>query len=111
MVRKKKWVAWKKSLINLTNTRKEYHLKLNAAAFREVENVPMFAKALIEAVMALNLNGQREERQLFRHLRKIVAKYTENVLSTSVADSLKLDGDVKRSAERRLGHQFVEFID
>lgn len=47
--------------------------------------------------MALKKNGQRTVRQPVSHLQVIVAKYSKNIQSTSVADSLKLDVEATKS--------------
>lgn len=93
-------VYWEKSSENLTNPRKQFYLKLAAAAECEVKDDRDKKEALcvrrdmIGSVMVLSFNGQWRVCRLFLHLQKIVAKYPENVLDMPVADNLKLDGEV-----------------
>lgn len=68
----------------LTNRSKPHFLKLAAkfvrtvSAQRDEDGVTYARKAMIRCGMALNLNGQWEERLLFPELQAIVNKYREN---------------------------------
>lgn len=52
---------------------------------------------MIRCAMARNLNGVREESQLFPHLQQTLQKYREIFNGETVLDSMCLDGEVTDS--------------
>lgn len=83
----------------LKNPEKGYLLRLTTSAVRDVnqqkekDGVLYASKAIICCSMALNLNRQWEERQLFPLLLEIIKKYREKCEGARVDMEQDLEGE------------------